>query len=84
MDHKVGVICMDLSKDFDSLNHELLITKIKCYGRSYLTNRYRRWKINNNLCGLKKSIAGVPQRSILGALLFNIFLNDIFLFFIRG
>ena len=49
MVHKVGAIYMDLSKAFDSLNHELLIAVLKCYGlnqhvveffRSYLSNRY--------------------------------------------
>ena len=58
MDHKVGVIYMDLSKAFDSLNHELLIAKLKCYGldqhtveffRSYLANQYQYCKINNTL-----------------------------------
>ena len=56
MVHKVGVIYMDLSKVVDSLNHELLITKLKCYGldqhsveffRSYLSNRYQCCKINS-------------------------------------
>ena len=69
MGHKVGVIYMDLSKDFDSLNHELLIAKLKCYGvdqnaveflRSYLSNRYQCCKINNTFGDWRKIIAGVP------------------------
>ena len=80
---------MDLSKAFDSLNHELLIAKLKCYGldqnaveffRSYLSNHYQCCKINNILGDGRKSTAGVPQGSILGLLFFSIFLNDIFFF----
>ena len=89
MDHKVGVIYMDLSKAFDSLNHELLIAKLKFYGldqnaaeffKNYLSNRYQCCKTNNNLGDWRRIIAGVPQASILGPLLFNIILNDIFFF----
>ena len=87
--HKVGVIYMDLSKAFDSLNHELLIAKLKCYGldqhtveffRGYLSSRYQCCKINNAFGDWRKITAGVPQGSILGPLLSNIFLNDIFFF----
>ena len=87
--HKVGVIYMNLSKAFDSLNHELLIAKLKCYGldqnavdffRSYLSNPCLCCKINNTIGDWRKIIAGVPQVSMLGPLLINIFLNDIFFF----
>ena len=80
---------MDLSEVFDSLNHELLIAKLRCYVldqnvveffRSYLSNRYQCFKINNTLGDWRKVIAGVPQGSILAPLLLNTFLNDIFFF----
>ena len=89
MGHKVGAIYMNLSKTFDSLNHELLIDKLKYYRldqnavelfRSYFPNRYQCCKINNTLEDWRKIIAGVPQGSILGPLLFNILLNDVFFF----
>ena len=79
---------MDLSKAFDSLSHELPLTNLEAYGfnsnsvifmKSYLTNRVQRCKTNNSLSEWGKVLNFVPQGSISGLLLFNIFLNGIFL-----
>ena len=85
----VGVIFMDLSKAFDTINHDLLLAKLKAYGfshnalafmLSYLKNRSHRVNINSNFSTWEEIIAGALQGSLLGPLLFNIFINDIFYF----
>ena len=82
-----GGVLMDLSKAFDTINHPLLLAKLHAYGFSkqalavicsYLSNRKQRIKINNVFSSWKDVILGVLQGSVLGLLLFNIYLNDLF------
>ena len=84
-----GALLTDLSKAFDCLSHELLIAKLEAYGfdrnslklvHSYLSNRKQRVKINDAYSSWEEILFGVPQSSILGPLLFNIFICDMFYF----
>jgi len=78
-----AAVLMDLSKAFDTINHELLIAKLHAYGfsknsltliRSYLRNRLQHVKINKSFSSWSELLLGVPQGSVLGPLLFNIYL----------
>ena len=79
-------IYFDLSKAFDSLNYKILLSKLQYYGlqanallllKSYLYGRSQYVRIENEKSCSHPISCGIPQGSVLGSLLFNIFINDI-------
>ena len=84
-----GALLTDLSKAFDCMTHDLLIAKLHALNFDmnalnlifdYLTERKQRVKIKSSYSSYLDIFQGVPKGSILGLLLFNLFLCDLFLF----
>lgn len=80
-------VFIDLSKAFDTVGHSLLVESLEEIGirgksldlfKSYISNRKQCVKINNVLSDYKQIEYGVPQGSVLGPILFNIYLNGLF------
>ena len=81
----VGTLLMDLSKAYDCVNHDLIIAKLEAYGvgenslrliQNYLSQRQQRVKVGSSFSEWLEIILGIPQGSILGPILFNVFIND--------
>ena len=79
-------IFLDLAKAFDSVNHNILLQKLEKYGirgiplkfmESYLSNRYQYVKMNDKSSKLELIDIGIPQGSIMGPLLFLLYINDL-------